>query len=79
MKSLSRRTFLGVSAGSLLALRRAGAVGDDAYRPNILLICSDQQHGRALGVADPFFDTPALDRLPKSGMWFREAFCPPPQ
>ena len=79
MKSLSRRTFLGASAGSLLALRRAGAAGGDAYRPNILLICSDQQHGRALGVADPFFDTPALDRLAKSGVWFREAFCTTPQ
>ena len=30
-------------------------------------------------MADPFFDTPALDRLAKSGMWFREAFCTTPQ
>lgn len=79
MKSLSRRTFLGASAGSLLALRRAEAVEVGVDRPNILLICSDQQHGRALGVADPFFDTPALDRLATSGVWFREAFCTTPQ
>lgn len=79
MNRLSRRTFLGASAGSLLALRRAGAVEVGADRPNILLICSDQQHGRALGVADPFFDTPALDRLATSGVWFREAFCTTPQ
>ncbi len=78
---LNRRQFLAVAAagaGSLAWSERSDSPGG-AARPNILLIVSDQQHWQALGVVDPFFDTPNLDRLARSGARFTEAFCTTPQ
>ncbi len=75
---LSRRAFLGAAAGACAVLSRRGDAAP--ARPNILLVCADQQHGRALGFMDPFFDTPALDRLAREGgRVFTEAFCTTPQ
>jgi arylsulfatase A-like enzyme len=48
-------------------------------RPNILCIFSDQQHWRALGHQDDFFETPTLDCLVEEGTWFERAFCTTPQ
>lgn len=48
-------------------------------RPNILVIFSDQQHWRALGHQDDFFETPNLDRLAEEGTRFERAFCTTPQ
>jgi arylsulfatase A-like enzyme len=48
-------------------------------RPNILFIFSDQQHWRALGHRDDFFETPTLDRLAEEGVRFERAFCTTPQ
>ncbi len=48
-------------------------------QPNILFIFSDQQHWRALGHQDNFFETPNLDRLAEKGTRFERAFCTTPQ
>ena len=48
-------------------------------RPNLLVILSDQQHWKALGRSDKFFDTPHLDELGRSGCAFEKAFCTTPQ
>jgi len=37
-------------------------------QPNLLFIFSDQQHWRALGCEDPFFDTPHLDAFAARGI-----------
>jgi arylsulfatase A-like enzyme len=47
--------------------------------PNILFIFSDQQHYRAAGFLDPFFDTPSLDRLSRESAVFTHSFCTTPQ
>ncbi len=48
-------------------------------QPNILFIFSDQQHWRAMGCEDAFFNTPNLDRLAREGVRFSNAFCTTPQ
>src|SRR5690606_18654836 len=47
-------------------------------KPNILLITTDQQHFRALGVHDPVLKSPNLDRLCREGTRFDRAYCPNP-
>ncbi|MEX0885121.1 MAG: sulfatase-like hydrolase/transferase [Phycisphaeraceae bacterium] len=48
-------------------------------KPNILFIFSDQQHGRALGRVDPFFQTPAIDAFARDAVRFSATFCTTPQ
>jgi len=50
-----------------------------AERPNLIVVCSDQQHFQAAGHVDPFFTTPALDRLASDALRFELAFCSSPQ
>jgi len=45
---------------------------------NVLLITSDQQHWYTLGLLNPDIQTPNLDRLARSGMLCRRAYCPNP-
>lgn len=45
---------------------------------NILLITSDQQHWRTLGVVNPEIRTPRLDALAAAGTRFDRAYCPNP-
>ena len=66
--NISRREFLdrSICAGAALSLavstRAVGKQAPEATgKPNILLIFSDQQHWRAMGSMDPFFDTPNQD------------------
>ena len=47
-------------------------------KPNILLITSDQQHFRTLGVTNPKIQTPHLDRLCREGTRFNRAYCNSP-
>lgn len=78
---LNRRELLVVAAagaGNWAWGERSVSAGRTA-KPNILLIVSDQQHWQALGVVNPFFDTPNVDRLAKSGVRFTDAFCTTPQ
>ena len=70
------RGGLGVSAWLCSAGRRRAA---PSGRPNLLVICSDQQHFQAAGHVDPFFATPALDRLASDALRFELAFCSSPQ
>ncbi|MEM1265410.1 MAG: sulfatase-like hydrolase/transferase [Pseudomonadota bacterium] len=50
-----------------------------AGRPNILIVMSDQHAARVLGAAgDPAAETPALDRLARSGTRFDTAYCSSP-
>ena len=45
-------------------------------RPNILFICTDQQHARAMGNAgNAWVKTPHLDALAQAGTTFAKAFC----
>jgi choline-sulfatase len=50
-----------------------------ATRPNLLVLCSDQQHWQAMGLVDPFFDTPAQDALARESVVFDRSFCTTPQ
>jgi arylsulfatase A-like enzyme len=43
------------------------------------VVTSDQQHWQAWGGADPFFDTPNMDRLARGSTVFQNAFCTTPQ
>ncbi|HYI97150.1 MAG TPA: sulfatase-like hydrolase/transferase [Bryobacteraceae bacterium] len=61
----------------LASLAMAAAPGPE--RPNILVILSDQQHWKALGRSDKFFETPNLDELARTGFTFEKAFCTTPQ
>jgi choline-sulfatase len=73
---ITRRTFAeGVAAGVGAAALRAGTQG----RPNLLILCSDQHSGLALGAnGHPVVHTPNLDRLAAMGVNFRNAYsCAP--
>lgn len=49
-------------------------------RPNILFLCTDEQHSFTLNRnADNDFVTPALDKLAAGGVNFTNAFCTTPQ
>ncbi|MEZ6045401.1 MAG: sulfatase-like hydrolase/transferase [Planctomycetaceae bacterium] len=83
--SASRRTFVKqLSAGmvsSLLAGPRLlqSAESEVSKKPNLLFICTDQQHWEALGSVDSFFDTPAMDKLAAAGTRFDQTYCTTPQ
>lgn len=65
----TRREFI---ASSMLGLPAQA-------RSNLVLVLSDQQHWRAAGFMDPFFATPALDRLSREAAVFENSFCTTPQ
>jgi arylsulfatase A-like enzyme len=74
--SRNGRTLALALLGALLPF--VGAAGSE--RPNILFIISDDQRWDALGAAgNKAIHTPALDRLAREGVWFRQATIHVPQ
>jgi|GEM_PF-1155195 len=65
-----KRTILALVSG-LLTLT---APGDDAPRPNVLFIFSDDHRHDLLGTRNPLIRTPHLDSLAESGVLFDHAF-----
>ncbi len=73
-RATSRREFLaGSGLAALVSCLRPPS------RPNIVYVMSDQQHWRAAGYRDPFFETPAQDELAKESFVFEHFFCSTPQ
>ena len=75
--SLTRKQFLGVTAGALpLQVRVASA----QRRPkNVLLVMTDQHRQHALSIdGNPVAHTPNLDALARSGTRFDYAYCSNP-
>ncbi len=79
MFKLNRRSFLASSATVTLAACQTVPGKGGGKGPNILVICSDQQHWRALGCLDDFFHTPNLDALAAESTLFTHAHCTTPQ
>jgi N-acetylglucosamine-6-sulfatase len=63
-------------AGSLACLCPADAVADQARRPNVLFLLTDDQRWDAIGLGGSrYLQTPNMDRLGKEGVYFKNAFC----
>lgn len=70
-----------IGSGEVLGAKKAGrrTRARGKRQPNIVLIFSDQQHWRAMGFLDDFFDTPTLDGFSEDSCVFERAFCTTPQ
>jgi len=84
-RELTRREFIKVGVHGLggmaagMRLRSLKQLRTEAQRPNILFVFSDQQHWRAAGFQDGFFETPNLDRFAERATVFDQSFCTTPQ
>lgn len=80
-RKVSRREFVkSVAVGSALAsVASELPLASGVEKPNIVYIFSDQQHWRALGCQDPFFDTPHQDAFASDAVLFDRSFCTTPQ
>ncbi len=80
--SMTRRQWMGVTAGGLTALSVQGllnAQGESQKRPNILLLMSDQHRGDCLGAdGNEAILTPHLDRIAREGALFCHAYSSVP-
>ncbi len=70
---------LGVAAGALLLLSLCliatkGRAQEQTSRRNIVFILIDDQRYDAIGMLQPFFETPHLDTLAQNGVFFENAF-----
>lgn len=79
---MNRRQFLGAAAVSLASCAREprgphAAKPDD--RPNIVLICTDQQHAWAYGEVDKSFQTIGINDLARWDGIALQAYCASPQ
>ena len=78
---LSRRKFLGCSAGALSALGCGSApeVSEDSKPLNVLFLFPDQMRAQAMGcMGHPDVKTPHLDNLAAEGLLFRNHFANTP-
>ena len=77
-----RRTKLTTIGGLLLMallLPRMAWAAEDAKRPNILLVITDQQHAGMMScTGNPWLKTPALDALAARGVRFERAYATAP-
>lgn len=66
---------------AVMMVARGDLPAADGRRPNILLLLTDQQYGRALGAFQPARDlrTPNLDRLVATGANFTRAYAANPR
>ena len=48
-------------------------------RPNVLLVCTDQQFADAVGARCSDLETPAMDRIAADGIRFERAYCTQPK
>jgi len=72
-----RRLLAAVSVFCLMV--SSSVVASEQEYPNVLLIITDQQHGRMMSCAgNPYLKTPALDRLAAQGVRFERAYCANP-
>jgi len=83
-RTQSRRNFIRTSTLAAGAAATAGTASlasaqPAKRRPNILYLCSDQQHWEAMGHVDKFFDTPHSDALARESVVFENAICTTPQ
>jgi arylsulfatase len=79
---LNRRKFIHTSALAAAAtagLPQPASARPGQSKPNILYLCSDQQHWEAMGFVDRFFDTPHSDALARESVVFDNAICTTPQ
>jgi len=67
---ITRREFLAAAPA---------AAAPSGRQPNVMLLMSDQQHWKAAGFMDRFFETPNLDRLANESACFEYSFCSTPQ
>ena len=75
----TRRDFLKTAGAGLAGLAGLEGCSRSPAKPNILHIMSDQQHWRAVGYRDKFFDTPNQDALAKESFVFDNFVCSTPQ
>ncbi len=84
MKDHSRRGFLkagGVAAASVVSGMSGivhAALASHKKRPNVILLMDDQHRWDALGIVNPAVQTPNLDALARSGVFFDQAVCQAP-
>lgn len=76
---MNRRKFLKSTGMGAAMVALPWRVDAKYERPNIVFVFSDQQHWRAMGCMDPFFDTPVQDALAEDAMLFERNFCTTPQ
>src|SRR5262245_23772193 len=77
MNHFTRREFHRTATASAAWL--SSAAQSVRSRPNILMICSDQHDGRAMGCSGhPVVRTPNLDRLAARGVLFKNTYCGSP-
>jgi arylsulfatase A-like enzyme len=82
MKKLNRREFLKTTAIGTSMLLAGGCMEnarrDSVKRPNIIFLMDDQHRWDGLGFVNAEVQTPNLDALAKSGIFFDQAVCQAP-
>ena len=80
-QKIRRREFMKtvafVGAASVLRGSSKTSAGQEARKPDILLIMPDQMRGDCLSIlGHPAVHTPTLDELVRHGVLFRRAYTP---